>query len=268
MQKELTERFAMQKSNKISITIPVIGQLKYTKICMESLLKNSSLVDEVILLENSPEGETAKWIIENYGKKISLTVIYTGEKLGVAISWDYGIKAARNNIVIVSNNDINFCEPGWDVKLIEQWKKYPNVACFSPWPVSGPEEPLSTNNKPMSGLAGCCYAIKKDMLEKIENFKEKGMYIDHGFKRAYWEDADLLTQIRRAKMESLVTPYTKVIHYGNKTAGPMLPSDKSMTNPYWINLDYFNKKYDVQIWDYFKVHMSNILHETSNKRLI
>lgn len=255
-------------NEKISVTIPVISNIPYTKICMDSLLKNSKLVDEVILIDNNPEGDTARWIIDNYGGKISLTVIYTGEKLGVSISWDMGIKAARNNIVVVSNNDIDFCDAEWDVKLLEEWSKYPNAACFCPWPVHEITQQMYPENPPLDGLAGCCFLIKKDMLQNIENFKNMGLYIDTGFKRAYWEDVDLLTQIRRADMECWTTQKVKVVHFENKTAGPMLPSGKTMDNPYWINLEYFNNKYGVHIWDYFAVFMSNVLKENTNERLI
>lgn len=258
----------MKLESNISVTIPVVGNLEYTEICMKSLLEHSTLVDEVILIENSTEGETAKWALENYGKKISLKIVYTGEMLGVAESWDIGIKMAKNNIVVVSNNDIDFCDNEWDRKLLEQWSEYENIACFSPWPVSTKDQRLAVHNAPLDGLAGCCFAIKKDMIERTDNFKTKGMYIDRGFKRAYWEDADLLVQIRQAGMESAVTPYTRVIHFENKTAGHMLPSGKDMNNPYWINLNYFNKKYNTNIWDYFKVFMSNILDERTNKRII
>lgn len=249
----------------LTCVIPVYENLPYTIGCLSSLYSKSRLVNEVIIIDNSPKKDTARWLL-NSG--YDCRVYIPGNNLGVSRSWDVGIKMAKNNLVAVINNDTEIITDSWDEVLINQWTKYPNCAVFCPWPVGAVDENLHEDNEPMEGINGSFFVIDKNKLEQTENFVKYKQYIDNNYQKAYWEDADLLVQIRNAKFQGLVTPKVKILHYMNKTAGPMLPSDKGMHNPYWQNLDYFNKKYGVLIWDYFKVYMSNVLDENTNERLI
>lgn len=249
----------------ISAVIPVIRNWGYTKQCIDSIQEKSKLVNEIIVIDNEVYPSTAQTLLELYP---NVSVYAPQRNLGVSVSWDTGIKLAKNNIVCVANNDIKVITEGWDEKLLEVWDKLENTAILCPWPCSTEDELLNENNNPLDGLNGSCFFLKKDLIEKTENYKEKGQYIDHQFEKAYWEDCDLLTQVRRAGMNSWVTPKVKTVHYGNKTAGPMLPSHKGLDNPYWANLDRFNKKYNVFIWDCFQVFMSNVLQENTRERLI
>jgi O-antigen biosynthesis protein len=251
--------------SSISVVIPVYGNLSYTIGCVSSLIDKSKLVDEIIIIENGPQHENVMWLL---GHTYPFKIYIPGENLGVSKSWDTGIKLAKNNLVAVINNDIEIVDDAWDQVLLEQWSHHPNAAIFCPWPCHDVGEELHRDNEPMDGLNGSFFVIKKNSLQLTDNYKRKGEYIDTNYKTAYWEDADLLVQTRRAGFESKVTPKVKTVHYTNITAGKLLPRDKGMHNPYWQNLDYFNKKYNIYIWDYFKVFMSNVLDENTNKRLI
>lgn len=249
----------------ISVIIPVLGNYVYTVECLMSLMQTSTLVDEIIVIDNEENAETAKKLIINY-PNVSLYI--PKRNLGVSKSWDTGIKLAKNTLIAVINNDIKIMTQEWDRKLLEEWNKYPDAAIFCPWPIGREEEARENFCDPYSGLNGSFFVINKDLIKHTENFRLNHEYVDTKYEQAYWEDADLLVQVRKAEFESYVTPKVYVVHYGNKTAGPLLPSHKGMDNPYWKNLDYFNHKYNVHIWDYFKVELSNVLHEVSNKRLI
>lgn len=254
---------------KYSVVIPVLGNLSYTKTCLESLNRHSTMINDVIIIENEKRQSTKKWLDKHrYSFKFPISILTGGEKFGVAASWNMGIKYSGERFVAVVNNDIEVIEHEWDRILFEQWNEYPEAAIFCPWPIGSKDERHSKNGNPYPGLNGSFFVLDKDKVEKTDNFVKYGNYIDTGYKIAYWEDADLLVQVRRAGYESYVEPKVPVVHYSNKTAGKLLPSGKNMDNPYWINLDYFNKKYSVLIWDYFKVHLSNILHEESNEPLI
>lgn len=254
----------MTQNANITVTIPVLHNWNYTKECLESLFETSTLVNEIIVIDNDKYGDTAKLLIDDW----DVSVYAPGKNLGVAISWDTGIKMANNNIVAVVNNDIKMLTKDWDKVLLEQWSHYPDAFAFCPWPSGSANEKLNPENQPYSGLNGSFFVVDRERLRLTDNYKLKGQYIDHLYEQAYWEDADLLVQIREAGGDAYVTPKVQTVHYSNKTAGPLLPSDKGMHNPYWRNLDYFNKKYGVMIWDYFKVFMSNVQDENTNERLI
>lgn len=255
----------IQKSN-ISIVIPVLGNWEYTKKCLESITaKSSDLVDEIIIIDNESIPTTAQKLITGRDKCI---IVIPEKNLGVGQSWDLGIRMAKNNIICVMNNDVEVITPSWDIILLEEWAKHDNALIFCPWPAGHENEDLDRLIDPFAGLNGSCFFVDRKGLQETENYKLLDHYIDPIYYLAYWEDCDLLVQVRRLGKESYVTPRVKTVHYSNKTAGPLLPSNKGMNNPYWQNLDKFNKKYNVHIWDYFKVFMSNVLDENSNKRLI
>jgi GT2 family glycosyltransferase len=243
----------------------VYGNIEYTRVCLDSLLKKSKLIDEIIIIDNKPDHDTYKALAELYPQ---VSFYLPTQNLGVSVSWDLGIKLAKNNIVCVSNNDIELIVDNWDEKILEEWSQYENALAFCPWPANDATEDLSHIESPYNGLNGSCFFVDKLGLQLTDNYKLLGQYIDHRFEKAYWEDCDLLAQIRKIDKESYVSGKTKIVHFGNKTAGSMLPSDKGMHNPYWRNLDQFNKKYGTLIWDFFKVNMSNVLDERTDERII
>lgn len=254
------------ESRKITVVIPVHGNLNYTIGCLKSLEKTSTPnVDEIIVIDNHPSKDTALEIFKNFPH---VSVYCPKENLGVSVSWDAGIKMAKNDYVAVINNDIEMLTPNWDNYLFAEFDKDEKAVIICPWPCSSANEELNSENANLDGLNGSFFVIDRKYLQLSNNYKLLAQYIDHQFVRAYWEDCDLLMQVRMMDGHSWVTPKIKTVHYGNKTAGPMLPSHKGMDNPYWANLDRFNKKYNVHIWDCFQVFMSNILDENTGKRLI
>lgn len=254
-----------RSSKNISVVVPVLGNYVYTVGCIVSLMETSTLVDEVILIDNEENGDTAKKVLVNYPH---VSIYKPTRNLGVAKSWDTGIKLAKNDLVAVINNDIKIVTKDWDKKVLAEWDQHPDAAVFCPWPIGREEEARENDNDVYEGLNGSFFVIDKKCLQLTDNYKTKNEYIDTNYEQAYWEDCDLLVQVRNTGLESYITPRVYVVHYGNKTAGPLLPSDKGMHNPYWRNLDYFNHKYNVHIWDYFKVYMSNIQDENTGVRMI
>jgi O-antigen biosynthesis protein len=257
----------MNQEYKISVVIPVYGNLQYTIGAIKSLEeKSTENVNEIIIIDNHPEKDTARYFFTHPHKNVNVYCPQTN--LGVSISWDIGIKIAKNNLVAVINNDIEILTQDWDRVLMNQWTKHTDALILCPWPLGSPDEALNKDGDVLSGLNGSFFVIDRHGLQLTENYKRSEDYIDHRYEIAYWEDADLLCQVRKINKASYVLPKVCIVHFSNKTAGPMLPSDKGMHNPYWRNLDKFNKKYGVYIWDYFQVYMSNILHENTHERLI
>jgi len=255
----------MNLKYNISAVIPVLGNWNYTEKCLTSLFSKSEFIDEIIVIDNSNDKDSTRAIIKN---GYPCSIYAPGRNLGVGQSWDAGIKIAKNNIICVINNDVEIITEKWDTIIMTEWQKHEDAIVFCPWPASHETEDLAHMVDPLKGLNGSCFFVDRNSLQLTDNYKLLGHYIDPIYHLAYWEDCDLLVQVRKLGKESYVTSKVKTVHYSNKTAGPLLPSNKGMNNPYWSNLDKFNKKYGVNIWDYFKVFMSNVLDENSNERLI
>ncbi|HRU38504.1 MAG TPA: glycosyltransferase [Candidatus Goldiibacteriota bacterium] len=112
---------------KVSIIMPVLNQLELTKICVESIIKNTWDVEhEIIVIDNASTDGTGGYLAE---KKISC--ITNRENAGVAASWNAGVRAAKGEYVCVINNDIVVSE-GWLSSLIEFYERHPDAGIVSP----------------------------------------------------------------------------------------------------------------------------------------
>jgi GT2 family glycosyltransferase len=255
----------MDSSKKITVIMPCYKNTEYTDRAIASLLRTSKRLKEIIIIENDPEGSTLMMLKE---RGYTCSILWNKENAGVSKSWNAGIYMSSTDLVAVANNDIEMITEGWDDIAVQYFEKNEKAAIVCSWPVGHRDEFLNPNNDPVEGLNGSFFVVSKEKVRETANFKLKREYIDTEYTPAYWEDADLLVQVRAQKYESYVLPSIKMVHFSNTTARQILPSHKGMDNPYWKNLDYFNKKYGVHIWDYFKVHLSNVLDENTNARLI
>jgi glycosyltransferase involved in cell wall biosynthesis len=85
----------------VSIIIPVRNQLYYTKICLESIQRNTSSPYEVIVVDNGSANGTSDFLAT-----AGVIVIQFSENRGVASAWNVGIKKASGEFLAFLNNDV------------------------------------------------------------------------------------------------------------------------------------------------------------------
>jgi len=100
-----------------SIIIPTYNNLKYLKLCLESIKKNSKFDHEVIIYINSSSDGTLEFIKDN-----SLKHIYNKNNVGLCKAVNEGVKISRNKYIIYAHDDMYFC-PNWDVEFYNEIKK-------------------------------------------------------------------------------------------------------------------------------------------------
>ena len=100
----------------ISIIIPTFNNLEYLKICINSLKKNSTYKNEILLHINEGVDGTLEYAIEN-----NLTYTLSKVNNGMCIGCNAVSKKSNYDLILYSHDDMYFC-PGWDSILIDEFK--------------------------------------------------------------------------------------------------------------------------------------------------
>ena len=200
---------------KVSIVIPVFNQLEYTKLCIESLEKNTADVEhEVIVVDNGSTDGT-----EEYFKGKSVKYIRNRENTGVAAAWNKGIRASEGGHICLLNNDV-VVSKGWLSALLEFYEKMPDAGIVSPGTRWGDmnydfEKYAAVYVKKMRNVSirwysGWCMLIKRDRFDKAGFFGEE-------YKIGTYEDTDFYYSLNKAGFTSYVAGCSFIHHFGNRT---------------------------------------------------
>tara|TARA_Y100000590_G_scaffold411380_1_gene505362 strand:- start:542 stop:1408 length:867 start_codon:yes stop_codon:yes gene_type:complete len=99
-----------------SIVIPTYNNLKYVKLCIDSIKKNSSLKHEIIVHSNIGSDGTNDYLLRN---NIKHTI--SKENIGLCSGINKAAKLSTTNYILYSHDDMYFC-PGWDKYLLDEVK--------------------------------------------------------------------------------------------------------------------------------------------------
>lgn len=91
-------------SPKISVIIPVYNTAGYLPECIESLLNQTRIPDEIILVDDGSTDNSAK-ICENYGENYSLIKIIHKKNGGLGFARNTGMQAATGDYICFLDSD-------------------------------------------------------------------------------------------------------------------------------------------------------------------
>ena len=100
-----------------SIIIPTFNNIKYLKLCIESIKKNSTFKHEIIVHVNLGEDGTKEFL-----DKENIKYTFTNYNAGICEGMNKATKKANFDFILYSHDDFYFC-PNWDVVLNEEIKK-------------------------------------------------------------------------------------------------------------------------------------------------
>jgi glycosyltransferase involved in cell wall biosynthesis len=132
-----------------SIIIPTFNNLKYLKVCISSIKKNSKFEHEIIPHINEGADGTEEYLIS---KKIKYTI--TKYNAGICEGVNIAARTANTQYILYAHDDFYFC-PGWDESLLSEVKKIPHNNFY----LSG----IMMNNGPLKFNCG----------NNIEDFNEQ-----------------------------------------------------------------------------------------------
>ena len=209
-----------------SIIIPTLNNLNYLKICINSLKKNSSFKNQIIVHVNIGEDGTIDFL-----KQENIEYTFSNNNLGLCKAVNIASKKAVEKYIVYSHDDFYFC-PNWDNSIYEEiirigHKKFyfsstqinlsgiDDLECGLDY-LSFNEKKLLSNYKKhkFSDLQGSTWAphiVHTDYWLKVNGFSEEffpGAGSDPDFNLKLWNEG-----IRIFKMIG----NSKVYHFESKT---------------------------------------------------
>jgi glycosyltransferase involved in cell wall biosynthesis len=116
---------------RFSIIIPTHNNCDYLKLCVDSIIKNSSYDHEIIIHINGSDVLTERFVNEN---KYKFTK--TDKNVGLCSGVNKGVSKATTNYIVYAHDDMYFL-PLWDYHLINEINSLPdNLFYFSSTQIS------------------------------------------------------------------------------------------------------------------------------------
>ena len=103
-----------------SVIIPSLNNLKYLKLCIESIRKNSKYDHEIIVHSNIGSDGTI-----DYLKKNNIKFTHTKKNSGIPEGVNIAAKKASKNYIVYAHDDFYFF-PGWDTAFFKEINKMTN----------------------------------------------------------------------------------------------------------------------------------------------
>lgn len=224
--------------------------------CVDSLLAQTYLRLEILVVDNASTDRSVSLIRERYGEKVCLIV--NPANLGFAAGNNVGIAASRGAYVLLINNDA-VADPGWVEALVREAEADPRVGmCASkiltyddPRVIDSAGLLLSRDglgrgrgrmqrdavefNKPEDVLlpSGCAALYRRAMLDQIGLFDEEFFM--------YCDDVDLGLRGRVAGWRCRFVPDAVVRHRYSASAGRYSLRKVFLVerNRIWVMMKYF-----------------------------
>lgn len=213
-------------SKKVSIIILGFNQLEYTKLCIESIQKNTKQDYELILIDNGSQDGTS-----DYFKSIEKAkVIINSENLGVAKGWNQGLRVSTGEYLCILNND-TIVPPFWLENMVRLVESSPTIGIVGPRSnnISGPQKVLTPELKNQKDILEFAQSFQRDnnlsafefpritgfcMVYSRQVFKEVGFF-DERYGKGNFEDDDYCLRTRYLGYRLLVANDSFVFHFGS-----------------------------------------------------
>lgn len=212
---------------RTSIIILTHNQLSVTKLCLESIARNTPEPHEVIVVDNASTDCTVEYL---QGLEW-VQVVRNAENRGFPAAANQGIRAAKGDFVLLLNND-TVVPPGWLKRLLAAFERDARIGLVGPccncvsgaqqvavtyaditdldrfardW-AGGKEDLLEDTDR----LIGFCLLIRRAVVDKI------GL-LDEQFGVGCFEDDDYCLRALRAGYRVVIARAAFIHHWGGQT---------------------------------------------------
>lgn len=204
---------------KYAITFACYNQVKYTKMCIDSMVAQGLDLSRLVVVDNASTDDT-----RHYLATLALGgCIFNQANLGCGVAWNQGALALQAEWTIIMNNDV-VVSAGWIENLIETAEKN-NLKVISPSLVEGAldydfDDFANQAHLKMQGamrLGGhhaVCLAV------------HQSVWLDVGYFQAIpkllgFEDTMFFNELAKANIASGITGAAWLHHFGSITQSAM-----------------------------------------------
>jgi GT2 family glycosyltransferase len=221
---------------RVSIVIPSWNQSGLLAGALRTLRTQTFRDFEVVVADNGSTDDTAAMLARDFPE---VRVLPLGQNLGFARATNLGLQAARGEILVCLNNDIE-CEPGWLAALVDALDRMPEVGSVASkmmdakrpgiidaagdvmslvaWNAGRgmPDGPAYRSGREILSACAGAAAYRRTLFETVGWFDEAYF--------AWFEDVDLGIRAQLAGFRCWYEPSAVVHHLGSATA--MLMNDR------------------------------------------
>ncbi len=260
--KEYNEIAFRNKITNTSIIILTYNNLKYNKLCIDSIRNYTSKgTYEIIVIDNHSTDGTVEWLKQ----QSDLKVIFNEENLGFPKGCNQGIKIAqKDNDILLLNND-TVVTPNWLTNLKKCLYSNENIGAVGSVTNSCSNyQTISVDYKNLDGminfatsnnisskfqweerlrLVGFCMLIKSEVVKRV------GL-LDEIFTPGNFEDDDYSFRIRKSGYRLILCKDSFIHHFGSVSFGKVSKE--------YSELIIKNRKKFFEKWGFDPYHITDI----------
>lgn len=232
---DLTEvlNFPVPAQPRVSIIIPVHGQIEYTIRCLKSLRDHSTTASFEVIVVNDASPDNTHEILS---RMAGITLMDQKENRGFIRSCNTASDKARGEFLVFLNNDTQVL-PHWLDELIRTFKDQPEAGLVGSqliYPSGKLQEagaiiwsdgrgqnvgrnadrarPEFNYLREVDYCSGASLMISRTLFEDVGRFDER-------YAPAYYEDVDLAFAVRAVGKKVFYQPLSQVIHFEGISSG-------------------------------------------------
>ncbi|WP_432401122.1 glycosyltransferase [Wukongibacter sp. M2B1] len=250
---------------KTSIIILTYDNLFYSKLCIDSIRKNTRVgTYEIIVVDNNSTDGTVEWL----KKQKDIKVIFNKENMGFPKGCNQGINISKGDNILFLNNDVVVTH-NWLDNLIKALYSSKNIGavgavtnkCSNYQTIDVTYNSLEEMSDFASKynvsdirkweerlrLIGYCFLVKREVVERVGE-------LDEVFTPGNCEDNDYSLRIRREGYRLILCKDTFIHHFGSVSFKKYPQGLKEILD---INNSKFKKKWGIDV-SYFKMIRKDI----------
>lgn len=225
----------------ISLVIPSMNKLLYTRRCLDSLLGTVGVEFEFVIVDNGSTDGTAEYLLEfrkqATAQQTPCTVLFNDRNVGACTARNQAIGLCRGSEIAFLDNDIVLRDRNWLLTLRETLYADERIALvtpkllfpFPPYAIehagiaisptgaigylgrgADREDPAFNEQRELQGSASACVLVKRAVLDEVGVF-------DEIFNPVQFEDLDLFYRMRSHGYRLLYEPAAEMYHFENVT---------------------------------------------------
>lgn len=227
------------KEQNVDIIIPVYNAYEYTKKCIETVIENTDLKKNTLVVVNdkSPDENILPMLkeFENANPDLNIRILDNEENYGFVKTVNIGMKHSKNDVVLLNSDTEVTCN--WLEKMKKTAYIRPNVATVTPLSnnatLASVPNFLEENDLPkgvsleeyakdiencsfeaypeLTTAHGFCMYIRRDAIEKV------GLFDDVTFEKGYGEENDFSYRCIQNGLVNLLCDNTFIYHKGTQS---------------------------------------------------